>query len=181
MLLSFFLTYQQHMPPILAPVRLLYTPCIAKGPDIFALLQFLTSGLLNIYKFSQPELELDLPKDYQITQCPTWTLKGGDPPPIHSTGEATSEALGPVLVSSEPETHGHTGARCVKDHKDDEGTHEEWLNQLGLFCLERAQEDWVIVYKYLKEVQKRSQAVERVRTRDNGHKAKPRRVPMTIT
>lgn len=90
-------------------------------------------------------------------------LKGGNPSPLHSTGGATSRVLGPVLGSSEQERYGHTGIGWVKGHKDGEGTYEEWLNQLGLFCLERAQEDLIIVYKYLKKVHKRrSQALERV-------------------
>lgn len=90
-------------------------------------------------------------------------LEGGDPFPLNSTGEATSVGLGLVLGSSEQERHGHSGAGCVKSHQDDEGTCKEWLNQLGLLSLDRAQEDLIIVYKYLKEVQKRrSQALERV-------------------
>lgn len=132
-----FLTCQQHVAPILATVRFLYNLVYCKGSRHLhptALSDFwLCSSRLNIYKFSQPELELELPKEYKTMPCPIWTLKWGDPSPLHSTGEAPSGVLDPVLVSSEQQRHGHTGASCVKGHKDDERKYEGWLNQLGLF------------------------------------------------
>ena len=45
-------------------------------------------------------------------------VKGGDPSPLFSTGEATSGVLCPSLGSSVQERHGATGASPAQGHKD---------------------------------------------------------------
>jgi len=49
-------------------------------------------------------------------------IKGGDPSPVFSTGEATLGVLCPVLGSSVQVRCGHTGESPEEAHKDDEGT-----------------------------------------------------------
>lgn len=126
-----FLTWQQHTAPILATVRFLYNQVCCKGSrDILALLQFLTFMFKPLEQVFPTWARVGTTKE--TMQCPTWTLTGADPSPLHSTGEARSGVLGPALVSKQ-QRHGHTGASCVKGHKDDEGTYEEQQNQLELF------------------------------------------------
>ncbi|KAK4816906.1 hypothetical protein QYF61_024916 [Mycteria americana] len=89
-------------------------------------------------------------------------------PLFSACGEATPGVLCPLLGFPVQDRHGHTGASSVKGHEE-----------------EKAQEDLVNVYKYLKERYKEDEArlfplVPGERTRGNGHTLKHRRFPLDI-